>query len=221
VRKNRNETVGLDGITELIGASAAEFRSAPEPLAFGLVLGAELGRTYPELVPTMIEEVFERASLPDPRPFVDRLVQLRKRSERQARAREQVSASSRVRERLEQVAPLRRSVTWSSVGWMKRILFTAGAEGDQIRARAMPALQRGLGPDPVGLGPDSPVDHSARQHLFGHSDAVARCTVSVPFARLQQLVEFTIEFIIPLTDNGVGQSLDLLPRSGRQSGEPI
>ncbi|MBV9170781.1 MAG: hypothetical protein JOZ81_11910 [Chloroflexi bacterium] len=46
-------------------------------------------------------------------------------------------------------------------------MFTSGVEGDQIRARAMPALQRGHGPDVIGLGPDSPVDETARQHLFG------------------------------------------------------
>jgi hypothetical protein len=94
----------------LIGASAAEFRWSSEALAFGLVLGAELGRTYPELVPTMIEDVLERTLLPDPRPFVDRLVRLSKPSERQARAREQMSQPSRVHERLAQVETLRRSV---------------------------------------------------------------------------------------------------------------
>jgi hypothetical protein len=104
------EAVDVDGISELIGASAAEFRWSSEALAFGLVLGAELGRTYPELAPTMIEDVFERTLLPDPRPFVDRLVRLSKRSDQQARAQEQTSRSSRVHERLAQVEILRRSV---------------------------------------------------------------------------------------------------------------
>jgi hypothetical protein len=110
------EASGLDGSAyanpfwSFVAAAAAGSGSTSEALAFGLALGAELGRTYPELAPTMIEAVFQESALPELRPFVDQLICLAKRAERQAREREQAAASSRVHERLAQVATLRPGV---------------------------------------------------------------------------------------------------------------
>jgi 2-polyprenyl-6-methoxyphenol hydroxylase-like FAD-dependent oxidoreductase len=53
-------------------------------------------------------------------------------------------------------------------GWLARIIFTLGPEGDRIRAQAVPALRQGLGPDHIGLGPEAPADEATRQRLFGH-----------------------------------------------------
>jgi hypothetical protein len=52
-------------------------------------------------------------------------------------------------------------------GWLARINYTLGAEGDRIRARALPALQQGFGPDLLARGPEAPADETLRVRLFG------------------------------------------------------
>jgi 2-polyprenyl-6-methoxyphenol hydroxylase-like FAD-dependent oxidoreductase len=53
------------------------------------------------------------------------------------------------------------------VSWLRTVLYDLGAEGDRIRAHALPRLADGSGPDLVGRGPDNPADEAARIRFLG------------------------------------------------------
>ena len=69
--------------------------------------------------------------------------------------------------------------------WMTEIFFTRGPEGDRIRAQALPHFARGAGLDPVGLGPETPVDAAMRRRLFGADAPTAQARPYVPTMRME------------------------------------
>jgi 2-polyprenyl-6-methoxyphenol hydroxylase-like FAD-dependent oxidoreductase len=51
--------------------------------------------------------------------------------------------------------------------WMTEVIFGLGAEADRLREHALPQLAQKMGPDLVGVGPDSPTDEATRRRFLG------------------------------------------------------
>ncbi len=51
--------------------------------------------------------------------------------------------------------------------WLTKLLYDLGPAADRIREHALPQFANGVGPDLVGVGPDSPTDEATRVRFLG------------------------------------------------------
>ncbi|MGE0607333.1 MAG: FAD-dependent oxidoreductase [Pirellulales bacterium] len=85
--------------------------------------------------------------------------------------RDELLAQDDWQEAIEKFA-IRHEAYYSSIhrleDWLASLFFDFGPAADAARARVLPKIMFGGGPDLIGLGPDSPSDEAARVTLFGH-----------------------------------------------------